>query len=98
MIKDILGEILDAKKNGAMTVTIDIKPMKETEEESLETQGLMPDGEDSEKVVAEEPMEMKDDSKDLMMDEDDQRQISRRKMMGEKPRGLGDRVKMDMMK
>lgn len=95
MIKDILGEILDKKKRGAMTVTINIEPSED--KDALKAEGLMPDPAKEESLEeAEAPAQ--DVARDLMVDDDEENEILRRKQAGEKPRGLHDRAKMGLVK
>lgn len=86
MMKDILGEILNAKKGQAMTVTINIEPNEQSEEDKVKAEGLAPALEDKDaKVENESPELMDGDEKDAM----------KRKMKGGlKPQGLSDRAKM----
>lgn len=94
MIKDILGEILDAKK-GKATVVINFGEIEQegkegTEEEELKKQGLAPVLKDEESDKAE------------MMDEEaimngDEREMMAKKKSGVKPRNLAERAKMELL-
>jgi hypothetical protein len=95
MIKDILGKILDMKKQGNLVVKIEIEPekMEEGDEAEMKAQGMAPaPGDKKEEMGEENEMEM--DASDLM-DADEMRMMKRKRKMGMAPRGLSERVKMD---
>lgn len=86
MIKDILGEILEAKKGKAFTVTINVEPEKETDDEAMAKQGAAP-------MLKEEKKEEGDVDKDILMN-GEEHDMLRKKREGEKPLNLGQRAKM----
>ena len=90
MIKDILGQILDMKKQGNLVVKIEIEPekMEGDEKEEMKAQGMAP------APGKEEEQEVEMDSSELM-DGGDMRMMKRKKKMGMAPRGLSERAKMD---
>lgn len=85
MKKDILGELLDARKDKAIEIVIKLDPMgeEESEEQQLEASGLAPVG--------------KDESADMLMDEDEQRVMKKKKKLGQEPKNLSERAKMYSM-
>lgn len=94
MIKDILGKILDMKKQGNLVVKIEIEPekMEEGDDAEMKSQGLAPAPGDKKEDGEENEVEM--DASDLM-DDDEMRMMKRKRKMGMAPRGLSERVKMD---
>lgn len=88
MIKDILGEILDARKGKALSITINVEPENESENDELKKQGMAP-------VLESEGGDDKPDDGDeeaLMNGEGDA--IALKKKRGLSPRNLSERAKM----
>lgn len=88
-MQDILGKILEAKKGQSMTITINVEPEHETQEEALKKQGMAPELKGEEKAEPEE-----DIGAAIMNGEEDE--IALKKKRGIAPKGLSDRVKMAM--
>lgn len=91
MIKDLLGEILSAKKGKAMTVTINIEnEQPETEEEGLKKAGMAPE---LKAEGEEQPEEM--DKMSLLNGEEDE--MAGKMKKGLAPKNLAERAKMKLL-
>lgn len=87
MIKDLLGEILNAKKGKALEVIIKIEPEDEMDEKK---QGLAPE------LEAEKTDDKESDKLALMNGEEGDMEAKMDK--GVLPRNLAERAKMKLMK
>jgi len=89
MIKDLLGEILEAKK-GKATIVINVQPEHESEEQEMKKQGMAPVLKDEKEDESEEM-----DSKALVNGEEDEMLLKKKK--GVVPKNLAERAKMMSM-
>jgi hypothetical protein len=96
MIKDILGQILDMKKQGNIVVKIELEPsaVEKDEDTEMKVQGLAPAPGDKKDEQAEDESNETMLPEDLM-GEDEMHNMKRKKKQGMSPKSLSERVKMD---
>jgi len=101
MLKDILGEVLNARQGKALTVTINVEPDEKTPEQTQKIQGLAPSPEDEEKVptaLDDQHLDGDLDSDISLVDTDEEQQLKRKMGGGMRPQSLGERAKMNSIK